>query len=64
MPCRPPGDLTNPGTEPRSPALQLNSLLSEPVGKPHSLRSEEQYKMDIFIRKERRVGKETKEKKG
>ena len=29
----PPGDLPNPGTEPRSPALQADSLLSEPRGK-------------------------------
>ena len=29
-----PGDLTNPGIEPRSPALQADSLLVEPQGKP------------------------------
>ena len=27
-------DLPNPGIEPRSPALQVDSLLSEPPGKP------------------------------
>ena len=27
------GDLPNPGTEPRSPALQVDSLQSEPTGK-------------------------------
>ena len=27
-----PGDLPNPGTEPRSPTLQVDSLLSEPPG--------------------------------
>ena len=32
--CPPPGDLSNPGIEPRSPALQAYSLLSEPPGKP------------------------------
>ena len=32
--CPPPGDLSNPGIEPRSPALQADSLLSEPPGKP------------------------------
>ena len=40
--CPPPGDLPNPGIEPRSPALQADSilseqadsLLSEPPGKP------------------------------
>jgi len=29
----PPEDLPNPGTEPGSPALQVNSLPSEPLGK-------------------------------
>ena len=29
-----PGDLTNPGIEPRSPILQEDSLPSEPPGKP------------------------------
>ena len=32
LPWPPPGDLPNPGTEPRSPALQADSLLSEPQG--------------------------------
>ena len=30
----PPGYLPNPGIEPRSPTLQVDSLLSEPPGKP------------------------------
>ena len=34
LPCPPPGDLPNPGMEPRSPALQVGSLPSEPPGKP------------------------------
>ena len=29
-----PRDLPNPGMEPRSPTLQVDSLLSEPPGKP------------------------------
>ena len=29
-----PEDLSDPGIEPRSPALQVDSLLSEPPGKP------------------------------
>ena len=29
-----PGDLPNPGIEPQSPALQADSLPSEPPGKP------------------------------
>ena len=32
-----PGDLPNPGIEPRSPALQTHSLLSQPPGKPFYL---------------------------
>ena len=34
--CPLPGDLPNPGIEPRSPALQVDSLPSEPPGKPAS----------------------------
>ena len=34
LPCPPPGDLPNPGIEPRSPTLQVDSLLCEPAGKP------------------------------
>ena len=29
-----PGDLPDPGIKPKSPALQAESLLSEPQGKP------------------------------
>ena len=36
LPCPPPGDLPNPGIEPRSPALQADSLPSEPPGKPRN----------------------------
>ena len=34
LPCPPPGDIPNPGTEPKSPALQADSLPSGPSGKP------------------------------
>ena len=37
LPCPPPGDLPDPGIEPRSPAspvLQVDSLPTEPPGKP------------------------------
>jgi len=37
LPCPPPGDLPYPGIETRSPALQVDSLLSEPPGKPSIL---------------------------
>ena len=36
LPFSPPGDLPNPGTEPKSPALQADSLLSQPPGKPRN----------------------------
>ena len=34
LPCPPPGDLPDPGIEPRSPTLEVDSLPSEPPGKP------------------------------
>ena len=34
LPCPPSQDLSNPGIEPRSPILQVDSLLSEPPGNP------------------------------
>ena len=34
VPCPPPGDPPNSGIEPRSPALQADSLLSQSSGKP------------------------------
>ena len=38
LPCPPPGDLLNPGltdASPVSPPLQVNSLPTEPLGKPN-----------------------------
>ena len=37
LPFPSPGDLPNPGIGPRSPALQVDSLLSEPQGNPRIL---------------------------
>ena len=37
LPCTPPGDLFDPGIEHASPALQVDSLYTEPSGKPHRL---------------------------
>ena len=37
LPCPPPGDLPNPGIEPRSPVLQADSLQAKPPGKPRML---------------------------
>ena len=34
LPFPSPGDLPNPGIKPKSPALQADSLWSEPSGKP------------------------------
>ena len=34
LPCPPPGDLPNPGIEPWSQSMQVDSLPSEPPGKP------------------------------
>ena len=39
LPRPPPGDLPDPGIGPGSPALQVDSLLSEPPGKCVSLMS-------------------------
>ena len=36
LPFPPPGDLPNPGTEPKSPTLQADTLASEPLGKTFS----------------------------
>ena len=33
LPCPPPGDLPDPGIEPRSPTLEADALTSEPPGK-------------------------------
>ena len=38
FPFRSPGDLPDPGMQPRFPALQADSLPSEPPGKPKGLR--------------------------
>ena len=48
VPCPPPGNLPNPGTEPRSPALRVDSLSSEPPGKPQILSSPNFTCHDIF----------------
>ena len=37
LPRPSPGDLADPGIEPTSPALQVDSLPTEPPGKPQSV---------------------------
>ena len=39
LPFLSPGDLPNPGAKPVFPALQADSLLSEPPGKPNTILS-------------------------
>ena len=43
LPFTSPGDLSNPGIEPKSPALQADSLPAEPLGKPISYKRGEGY---------------------
>ena len=47
LPFPSPGDLPDPGTEPESPALQADSLLSESPGK--SLNTLDEFKIYEFI---------------
>ena len=49
LPCLPPGDLPNPGIEPRSPTLEADSLLSEPPGKPMLKPSMQDFKHDLTM---------------
>ena len=49
LPFPSPGDLSNPGIKLRFPALQADSLLSKPPGKPHLTRWREKSKVDICI---------------
>ena len=56
LPCPPLGDFPNPGIEPRSPALQSDSLPSEPLGKPSGVLESGKHNRASFIRTEwRRV---------
>ena len=48
LPVPSPGDLPNPGIEPRSPALPADALTSEPAGKP---KARSQQKIDISNKK-------------
>ena len=50
--CPLPGDLSDPGIELRSPALQVCSLSSEPSGKPSSLSTISEFQFwisDVFL---------------
>ena len=50
MPRSPPGDLLNPGTEPRSPTLQADSLPSEPPVKPPLAKGNRDLKQNMFTK--------------
>ena len=57
LPFPPPGDLPNPGIEPRSPALQVDSLPSELPGKPKNTRVGSQSLLQgIFLTQELNQG--------
>ena len=65
-----PGDLSDPGIEPKSPALQADSLPSEPPGKPYKVevkkrkKQKEQKKMERGRKEKGRMeGKESGGKK-
>ena len=47
LPFPSPGDLPNPGIEPRSPAFQADALTSEPPGRPLIKKAEHQ-RIDAF----------------
>ena len=49
LPCRPPEDLPNTGTEPESPALQVDSLPAELPGKPPSVQYPKQSRAFLHI---------------
>ena len=53
LPCLSPGDLPDPGIEPRSPTLWADSLLSELPGKPSSLLGNAKYHFTVKVFKAR-----------
>ena len=57
MPCPLQGDLSDPGIEPMSPALQAVSLPSEPTGKPNLYKGVSKRNIHIFNKKKKSVVK-------
>ena len=50
LPCPSPGDLPDPGIEPRSPTLRTDILLSEPPRKPDtSVITMEKWVFELFL---------------
>ena len=39
LPCPPPGDLPDPGIKPKSPALQMDSFVTEPLYPQQALKN-------------------------
>ena len=54
LPFPSPGDLSNPGIEPRSPALQAHSLPSEPPGKTLTFLILYSLQMKLYAKEEKR----------
>ena len=50
LPFPSPGDLPNPGIEPRSPALRADALPSEPPGKPNKLKMLLNYNVKLYCK--------------
>ena len=49
LPFPSPGDLPDPGIEPRSPALEADALTSEPQGSPFSMCKKINYSFFFFL---------------
>ena len=49
VPLPSPGDLSSPGIKPRSPALQADSLSSEPPGKPNITNRSQNYQSHCIL---------------
>ena len=49
LPFLSPGDLPDPGIEPRSPAFQADALTSEPPGKPYTLLNAVGFSLDLKL---------------
>ena len=58
LPFHSPGDLPDPGIEPRSPALEADALTSEPPGKPHEdeIRLKELFAANSNLRNNEQAG--------
>ena len=52
-----PGDLPNPGIEPRFPALQADCLPAEPPGKPKKRLKEKKFTLRLYLVELLSVGK-------